>query len=291
MFFKKKPEQEKKASDIEEIKKAVLPPAPAPKEEAPAEKPEEAPEEALSEAAPEVLATLDLLAVPKVEEIEKEIKEREEKPRRLTAIPLPEAGEAYIRSNQPELLRAFVDVLGNENAVEIIDILRYGELSLSDLLEKTKFDEDEAKSILHKLVCLGFITVNWYQAPSGRHLRKYKLEHSRGKVEFDIVALKDTLTAEELKSKSTKLVAIVTSEGRVPKSLLVKVLALKDESQLEQVLRYTEKFELPDIRSMLTIEAKLLKEPKILKAEEVEEGAKIKDLYKEIEEIEKSFED
>ncbi len=200
--------------------------------------------------------------------------------------------EALIDSSQPELLRALVELVSKSATVQLVEYLKDGEFSLAELVEKTGVDENEIKDVVHRLTCLGLVKELWYRSAAGSHIRKYKLENTKGTVEFDLLALKDTLPIEELKAKSTRLVALITTGGRLPKSVLLKALPVMDDEQLEQVIRYTEKFKLPSIRDMLTVETKMSLEVRPLKEEDSEAEEKppeVNDLYYEIDNIQKSL--
>lgn len=200
--------------------------------------------------------------------------------------------ENLVEASQPELLRALVELVSKNATVQVVESLKDSELSLAELVEKTGVDENEIKDIVHRLTCLGLIKELWYKSAAGSHLRKYNLENTKGTIEFDLLALKDTLPIEELKAKSTRLVALITTGGRMPKSVLLKALPVMDDGQLEQVIRYTEKFKLPSIRDMLTVESKVSLELKSSKQEEAsgdEKPPEVTDLYYEIENIQKSL--
>jgi len=200
--------------------------------------------------------------------------------------------ETLVESAQPELLRAFVELVSKNSTVQVVEFLNNSELSLAELVEKTGIDENELKDVVHRLTCLGLIKEFWYKSTAGSHLRKYKLETTKGTIEFDLLALKNTLPIEELKAKSTRLVALITTGGRMPKSVLLRALPVMDEGQLEQVIRYTERFKLPSIRDMLTVESKASMEFQTSKQEEFngeDKPPEITDLYYEIENIQKSL--
>jgi len=255
---------------------------------------------------------------PAADEIEKEIHVPEAAAPKRRSLPLPPApegmepkpgdvlidipsrpqarkvtGGVLIKADEPELLRALVDLVNKDSTVQVISALDSKELSVSEMIADTKLDEAEVKGVMHRLVCLNLVKGFWYKSPSGNHVRKYKFETTKGLLEFDLSLLKDTLSIEDLKSKSTRLVALVTTEGRLPRSLLIKALPVMGDRQLDQVLRYTERFKLPNIRELITEEARLTAEPKGPSVpEEISTEKKppeIKDLYDEIATIERSL--
>ncbi len=154
-------------------------------------------------------------------------------------------GGVLIKADEPELLRALVELVNKDSTVQVISALDGKELSVSEVMSITKLEENEVKSVLHRLVCLNLVKGFWYKSPSGVHVRKYKFETTKGLLEFDLSKLKTTLAIEDLKAKSTRLVALVTTEGKLPRSLLIKALPVMGDAQLDQVVRYTEKFKLP----------------------------------------------
>ena len=201
-------------------------------------------------------------------------------------------GGVLIKADEPELLRALVELVNKDSTVQVISALDGKELSVSEVMSITKLDENEVKSVLHRLVCLNLVKGFWYKSPSGVHVRKYKFETTKGLLEFDLSKLKTTLAIEDLKAKSTRLVALVTTEGKLPRSLLIKALPVMGDAQLDQVVRYTEKFKLPNIKDLITEEAKLTAEPKETHLEEIsaeKKAPEIKDLYEEIATIEHSL--
>lgn len=202
-------------------------------------------------------------------------------------------GGVLIKADEPELLRALVDLVNKDSTVQVISALDGKELSVSEMVADTKLDEAEVKDVMHRLVCLNLVKGFWYKSPSGAHVRKYKFETTKGLLEFDLSLLKETLSIEDLRSKATRLVALVTTEGRLPRSLLIKALPVMSDRQLDQVLRYTERFKLPNVRELITEEARLTAEPKGPSVpEEISTEKKppeIKDLYDEIATIERSL--
>ncbi len=258
------------------------------------------------------------VAKPAADETEKEIRVPDVAAPKRRSLPLPPApegmepkpgdvlidipsrpparkvtGGVLIKADEPELLRALVDLVNKDSTVQVISALDNKELSVSEMIADTKLDEAEVKGVMHRLVCLNLVKGFWYKSPSGNHVRKYKFETTKGLLEFDLSLLKETLSIEDLKSKSTRLVALVTTEGRLPRSLLIKALPVMGDRQLDQVLRYTERFKLPNIRELITEEARLTADPKGPSVpEEISTEKKppeIKDLYDEIATIERSL--
>ena len=201
-------------------------------------------------------------------------------------------GGVLVKADEPELLRALVDLVNKEETVQVISALDSKELSVTEISAITKLSDDDIKSVLHRFVCLDLVRGFWYKSPSGTHIRKYKFETMTGLLEFDLSLLKYTLPIDDLKAKSTRLVALITTEGKLPRSLLVKALPVMGDKQLDQVIRYTEKFKLPNIRSLVLEETKLTAEPKEKQAEAISPDKKppeIQDLYDEIATIEHSL--
>ncbi len=191
--------------------------------------------------------------------------------------------EGAIKITDPELFRAFAEIVSNRAAVEVIEALIKRELSIAELVEASQMDENSIQSIVQRLHALGMLKATWYQTKDGKHFNKYKFTDTSGTVKFDLRDLKETLSVEELEAKSTKLVALVTAEGKVPKSLVMSALGLNNDALLDQVIRFAETFKLPDVGDMITGEAPTTEEPDKLKKADEKESAK---LYSELEELE-----
>ena len=158
-------------------------------------------------------------------------------------------------AHEPELLRAFVELMENPITISTVDTLVGSELSLEELANKTHHPKKHVKEVMERLICLGLAEDFWYKTPSGRHINKFKFVNTRGLIEFDLEDYGRALDVETLEGRSGKLVDLVSKEGRVPKSLVMKRLGLDDVSQLEQIIRFTEKFKLPNIRESIMEEA------------------------------------
>lgn len=192
--------------------------------------------------------------------------------------------KGVITIKDPELLRAFAEIVSNRAAVDVIEALIKRELSVAEITDMVQMGENEARSIVQRLHGLGMLKATWYQTKDGKHFNKYKFTETKGRVDFDLQDLKETLSIEELEAKSTKLVALVTAEGKVPKSLVMSALGLNKAILLEQIVRYAETFKLPDVGDMITGDAPTSEEPDTLKKKESQRESE--KLYSELEELE-----
>lgn len=249
-------------------------PKPAPAEEA------VAPEELFGQSGPEEEATEAAEMMP----------EEDFMPKAVGPQPFPgrrdgkELFEAPVTVKDPELLRAFAEILSNRLAVDVIEALISRELSIAEIADMSQMDENEVRMIVQRLHALGMLKATWYQTKDGKHFSKYKFTETKGVIKFDLKDLKATLSVEELEAKSSKLVALVTAEGKVPKSLVMSALGLNSTTLLEQVVRYAGIFKLPDVGSMIMGEAPTTEEPDILRKKVPKKESER--LYSELEELE-----
>ncbi|MFH1786654.1 MAG: hypothetical protein ABH829_03345 [archaeon] len=159
---------------------------------------------------------------------------------------------AEVTIDAPELVRAFVELLAKPSTATVVDVLAGNKMSVQELVRRTELDEVEVKSVLHRFVALGLARESWVKTPSGEHINKFELVSSRGEVRFDLRDLSSTLSVDALNAKSARLVELVSKEGKIPQSLAMKELDLADDRYFEQVLRYTERFKLPEIRKAVS---------------------------------------
>jgi len=152
---------------------------------------------------------------------------------------------------EPEILKAFVELVANPVTVSIVDNLAGSELSLEEIAARTNNPPEKVKRVLQQLVCLGLVEDFWYKTPSEKHINKFKFVNTTGTLDFDLKDLGKGMPVEELEEKSTNLVNIISREGKVPKSLVMKELELELDTELEQILRFTERFKLPNVKTLV----------------------------------------
>lgn len=161
---------------------------------------------------------------------------------------------------EPEILKAFVDLVGNPITVSVIDGLVETELSLEEIAAHTNTPPEKVNTILQQLVCLGLVEEFWYRTPSGKHINKFKFVNTTGTLDFDLRGLGSALSVQKLDDMSATLVDLVSREGKVPRSLVIKELGLEEDSHLDQVVRFTERFKLPNVRGLITDGAEEIEE-------------------------------
>ena len=164
-------------------------------------------------------------------------------------------------TSEPEILKAFVDLVGNPITISIVENLLGKELSLEEIAAQTKNPPEKVNVILQRLVCIGLVEDFWYKTPAGKHINRFKFINTTGTLDFDLKDLGNALDVQKLDEKSAFLVELVSREGKDPRSLAIKEMGLSEASHLDQIVRFTEKFKLPNVKDLITEDAPDIEEP------------------------------